>query len=111
MRQRLLAFLLLAVFLGAGTTVPGPDVLFHHLNGQAEQLRTHLDPAGGCGGHAEKCTLGRAATGTGAAIAHAPAFSTRFAEAPTPPVHSGVEIVLADLTAIPHSRAPPAHVV
>jgi hypothetical protein len=111
MRQRLLAFLLLTIFLGAGTTVPGPDALFHHLNGHADQLRTHLDPAGGCSGHAEKCTLGRAATGAGAAIAHAPVLSTQAAEVPPPAVAAAVGIVLADLAALPHSRAPPAHVV
>jgi hypothetical protein len=111
MRQRLVAFLLLIVFLGAGTTVPGPDALFHHLNGHADQPRTHLDPAGGCGGHAEKCTLGRASTGTGAAVAQAPVLRTEAAEAPQPVVPSGIGIATADLAAIPHSRAPPAHVV
>jgi hypothetical protein len=111
MRQRLVAFVLLAVFFGAGTTVPGPDVLLHHLNGQAEQPRTHLDPAGGCGGHAERCTLGRPAIGAGAAVAQGAVLTTGLAEAPALPVHAAVEIVLAGLAAIPHSRAPPTHVV
>jgi hypothetical protein len=111
MRQRLVAFLLLGVFLGAGTSVPGPDVLFHHLNGHADQLRTHLDPAGGCGGHAERCTLGRAATGAGAAITPAPVLSTRATETPPPALAAAVGTVSADLAALPHSRAPPAHVV
>ena len=111
MRQRLVALLLLTVFLGAGTTLPGPDVLFHHLDGHADQPRAHFDPAGGCAGHAEKCTLGRAATGAGAAIAQAPGLLTLAAEAPPPAVRSAIGIVFADAAAIPHSRAPPAHVV
>lgn len=110
MRQRLVAFLLLTIFLGAGTTLPGPDVLFHHLDGHADQQRVHFDPAGGCAGHVEECTLGRAATGASAAIAQAPVLHTAAAETPSLAVRSAVGVVPADLAAAPRSRAPPAHV-
>jgi len=111
MQRRLLALVLLAVFLGAGTTVPGPDALLHHWTGQSDELRTHIEPAGGCGSHAERCTLGRAATGAGAAIAQAPVLRTELNDSPSPVITAAVRIVIADPDAIPHSRAPPAHVV
>jgi hypothetical protein len=111
MQRRLVAFLLLAVFLGAGTTVPGPDVLLHHWTGQANEHRSHIEPAGGCGSHSEKCTLGRTATGAGAALVHDPVLRTDPTEFPSPASTLAVRIVIADPDAIPHSRAPPAHLV
>ena len=67
--RRFTALLLLAVFLGAGTTLPGPDaLLFHWGKAGAEQPRTHIEAAGGCASHLESCTLGRTATGSGASL-------------------------------------------
>nr|MBA3259495.1 hypothetical protein [Gemmatimonadales bacterium] len=74
MPRRLVAFFLLAVFLGSGTTVPGPDALLHHWSGTSEEHRSHVEPAGGCTGHTEQCTLGRTATGAAAALALSPAL-------------------------------------
>jgi hypothetical protein len=111
MQRRLVAWLLLAVFLGAGTTLPGPDALLHHWRAQADEYRTYVEPAGGCGTHAEKCTLGRTATGAGATIAQPPVLRTQLSTTPSRvPIHPA-EIVVADLDAIPHSRAPPASAV
>jgi hypothetical protein len=108
MHRRLLAWLLLAVFLSAGTTLPGTDALLHHWRAPADEQRTHVEPAGGCGAHAEKCTLGRTATGAGAAIVQSPVLRTQPFGNPSASVSRTVEILVADLDAIPHSRAPPA---
>jgi hypothetical protein len=108
MQRRLVACLLLAVFLGAGTTLPGPDALLHHWGAQAGESRAHVEPAGGCGAHAEKCTLGRTATGAGAAIVTSPVLRTELLGSSSRAVIRVVEVVVADLDAIPHSRAPPA---
>jgi len=71
--RRLLALLLLAVFLGAGTTVPGPDALLYHWHANgAEPARPHIEAAGGCASHLESCTLGRAAAGASATVAADP---------------------------------------
>jgi hypothetical protein len=111
MQRRLVAFLLLAVFLGAGTTIPDPDVLLHHWTGQADEHRTHIEPAGGCGSHSEKCTLGRTATGAGATLVQSPVLRAEPSDSPSPAIAPAVRIVVADPDAIPHSRAPPAPVV
>ena len=67
--RRLVSLLLLAVFLGAGTTVPGPDALLYHWgDAGAEQSRAHIESAGGCGSHVEHCTLGRTAAGDAASL-------------------------------------------
>jgi len=67
--RRLLSVLLLAVFLGGGTTLPGPDALLYHWGEPgAEQTRPHVESAGGCSSHVEHCTLGRTAAGDGASL-------------------------------------------
>jgi hypothetical protein len=108
MPRRLVALLLLSVFLGAGTTLPGPDALLHHWSGQSQDLRSHVEPAGGCASHTEQCTLGRTATGAQVALAQGPVFriepAGRAPSRPTPVVR----IIAADRGAIPQPRAPPA---
>ncbi len=108
MPRRLLALLLLATFLGAGTTLPGPDALIHHWSGQSEDYRAHAEPAGGCTSHTEQCTLGRSATGASATLALAPAVRVEGAESRATPVPPVVRILAADRGAIPQPRAPPA---
>jgi hypothetical protein len=57
------AALLLAVFLSAGTSLPGLDsLLFHQGAGEPQRSQIHVEPAGGCLHHAEHCVLGRTAT-------------------------------------------------
>jgi hypothetical protein len=64
------ALLLFAVFLGAGTTLPGLDALLYHTRGpDLEGSRIHLEPAGPCPDHAAHCSLGRAAPGSRAVSA------------------------------------------
>lgn len=108
MRRRPVASLLLALFLGAGTTLPGPDALLHHGSGRFEQGRTHVEPAGGCTAHAEQCTLGRTATGAQAALAHPVALRVQVtAEVAAQPAPR-TPLIAADRGAIAQPRAPPA---
>ena len=63
--MRLRALLLLALFLGAGSSLPSLDAVLYHMHGTERFAGdTHLDPAGGCGGHADHCTLGRTSPGS-----------------------------------------------
>jgi hypothetical protein len=62
--MRLRAVLLLALFLGAGTSVPSLDALLYHRHAERFAGDAHFDPAGGCGGHADHCTLGRTPPGS-----------------------------------------------
>lgn len=108
MPRRLLPHLLLALFLGAGTTLPGADALLHHWLGQPKDVGLHIEPAGGCASHSEQCTLGRTATGAGAAIAQAATLRVE-APAPAPAFQApSLRIIAAERGAIPQSRAPPA---
>ena len=66
--QRIRALLLLALFLGAGTSLPGLDATLYHWHPDRRADETHFDPAGGCGGHADHCTLGRTPTGSGSVL-------------------------------------------
>jgi hypothetical protein len=59
------AFLLLAIFLGAGSCLPSLDALVYHSQA-AELQQPHVEEAGQCVSHAERCTLGRTAPGSGA---------------------------------------------
>lgn len=102
------ALFLLLVFLGAGTTLPGPDALLHHWDrpNPAEQ-GVHVEPAGGCASHAGHCALGRAATGAGAAVAYGPEVRTRTPDG-TAAVAVVTVVVRAALRGItPPTRAPP----
>jgi hypothetical protein len=108
MSRRLSAVLLLLVFLGAGSTLPDPDVLVHHWDG-GEDLRSHIEPAGGCGSHAERCTLGRTAAGADAWIAGAPVLRTEPVGGVSSTVVPPTGIAAARGT-LPQSRAPPAPV-
>src|SRR5215210_494186 len=67
------ALLLLLVFLAAGTSLPSLDALaYHGGHASSERPRTHIEPAGGCLSHADECTLGRTASGSGAITAAEP---------------------------------------
>lgn len=109
--RRSIALLLLAVFVGAGTTLPGADALLFHWGepGTADH-RGHIEPAGGCASHADDCTLGRTASGAGARLAHAAVVRVE------PPAGASVEPNSSLLHrpvsrgAIPQPRAPPVTV-
>jgi hypothetical protein len=102
------ALLLLLVFLAAGTSLPSLDALaYHGIDVGSERSRTHIEPAGGCLSHADVCSLGRTASGTGA-VASAQAESRVVPPgSPDTQLSSHLQPVCADPGALPHSRAPP----
>jgi hypothetical protein len=104
-RIRLKAFLLLAVFLSAGTTLPSLDGLLLH-DGEPGRAQTHVEPAGGCLDHAQHCAVGRTAAGNGALAA---STTEVRAAAATPPADSHFTLSVLDsgIAGAPNSRAPP----
>jgi len=106
MTRRVRSWLLLVLFLGAGTSLPSADALLNHRH--AELSRVHFDPAGGCARHADHCTLGRTPPGSGAAspvaLAVRPAFDTGIRHTPAPRARP----LDARSSLLPLSRAPPA---
>ena len=102
------ALLLLLVFLAAGTSLPSLDALAHHGDAAgSERSRTHVEPAGGCLSHADGCSLGRTASGSGAVAASE--AESRLIPTSSPVTHHFPysQPVCADPSALPHSRAPP----
>jgi hypothetical protein len=103
------ALLLLAVFIGAGTTLPSLDALLYHTRGpDLEGSRIHLEPAGPCPSHGAHCTLGRAAPGSRALSTAATIIrpessppATRLL-APVPPA------LVSERHTLAQPRAPPA---
>ena len=108
MAPRVRAWLLLALFLSAGTSLPSPDALLFHLRPDPTAGRVHVEPAGGCTAHSEHCTLGR--TPPGSRSVAAPIIAVRISSSlrrpsgPIPPVPA----LEARAASLPHSRAPPA---
>jgi hypothetical protein len=108
--RRSIALLLFAVFLGAGTTLPGADALLFHGEKAAAEHRAHVEPAGGCGSHADSCTLGRTASGTGAALA-GPAVVRAAPTAALPVASAPASLLTAGAPGgSPQPRAPPVPV-
>ena len=109
---RVKAFLLLAIFLAAGTSLPSLDALAYH--GESEETarsQTHVEPAGGCLSHIDNCTLGRGAPGSGAGLTGC--CELRLVDTPVIP-HHAVHVLpplAADLFGIPQPRAPPVRFV
>jgi hypothetical protein len=62
--RRARAWLLLTLFLGAGTSLPSPDALLFHWRVDPTAGRIHVEPAGGCTAHGDHCTLGRTPPGS-----------------------------------------------
>jgi hypothetical protein len=105
---RFRAWLLLALFLGAGTSLPSPDALLFHSHVDPFAGRVHVEPAGGCTAHGEHCTLGRTSPGSRALAPLAfrarpvsTALSTLLQQPPVP-------VIVARVSLLPKSRAPPA---
>jgi hypothetical protein len=105
--QRARAWLLLTLFLAAGTSLPGLDALLFHWRVDPLAGRIHVEPAGGGTEHADHCTLGRTPPGSRAAAAlaivvrHTPDHRQSFRQLPPAPA-------LAARVASPSlPRAPP----
>jgi hypothetical protein len=103
------AWLLLALFLSAGTSLPSPDALVNHRH--AELFRVHFDPAGGCAGHADHCTLGRTPPGSRAAAPVAFAARLDFDSGVRQPATPTARPLDARPSLLPPSRAPPAPLI
>jgi hypothetical protein len=106
---RLKAFLLLAVFLTAGTSLPSFDALaIHTQNSESERSRPHVEPAGGCASHGDHCTLGRTASGSGAVATLGD--GTRYEPVTQPANQRSPQLqpTCADPGALPRTRAPPS---
>jgi hypothetical protein len=102
------AFLLLLVFLAAGTSLPSLDALaFHGNDASSERSRTHIEPAGGCLSHADQCSLGRTASGSGAVAAAEPESHLVPTSSPVIRQSPHFQPVCAGPGALPRSRAPP----
>jgi len=102
------AFLLLAVFLAAGTSLPSLDALaYHHGATALERSQSHVEPAGGCLSHSDHCSLGRTASGSGAVATLSGVTRIEPASSPTHPCTPRVQPICADRSAIPQPRAPP----
>ena len=105
---RIKAFLLLAIFLSAGTSLPSLDaVLYHHSATQLERSQSHVEPAGGCLSHSNHCSLGRTASGSGAVATLNGAIRLEPVSGPTQPCAPRARPTFADRTGVPQPRAPP----
>jgi hypothetical protein len=101
------AFLLLTVFLSAGTSLPSLDgLLFHQHASESGRAQTHLEPAGGCLDHAKHCVLGRTAPGSGADVTPITEATVELASRPALPI-TAQSLFSANPTGLPNSRAPP----
>jgi hypothetical protein len=102
------ALFLLAIFLSAGSSLPGLDALVYHDGAtELDRSQSHVEPAGGCLSHSDHCSLGRSASGSGAVAT--PSSATRLEPVSTPP-HPCVgrlQPACTDRSAIPQPRAPP----
>ncbi len=106
--MRVRAFLLLALFLSAGTSLPSLDALLYHRGGADNAGYVHFDRAGGCGGHADHCTLGR--TPPGSRSVQPCTVEVRLA---THDAHVSVgmpasQAIVSPRGTLPQPRAPPA---
>ncbi len=107
--MRLRALLLLALFLGAGTSLPSLDAALYHTRGsQRFAGNTHFDPPGGCGGHADHCTLGR--TPPGLSSVHLWALVVRLTadHIHVPMRAPDSHAIVTPQGTLPPTRAPPA---
>lgn len=110
--RRAKAFLLLAVFLSAGTSLPGPDaLLYHHGAAGLERSQSHVEPAGGCLDHAGHCVLGRTASGSGAVVTLVRGVRIEPTDRPAPARLPARPHSKADRGSVPQPRAPPASIL
>jgi hypothetical protein len=110
MAARVRAWLLLALFLCAGTSLPSLDALLYHQRADPMAGRLHVEPAGGCTSHADHCTLGRTPPGSRAVmpliLVARLATDLRLAPALLPPAPG----LTPRAASLPRSRAPPVQV-
>jgi hypothetical protein len=104
------AWLLLALFLCAGTSLPSLDALLYHQHADPMAGRVHVEPAGGCTSHADHCTLRRTPPGSRAVmpLVLVARLATDLQVAPSlfPPAPG----LAPHAASLPRSRAPPVPV-
>ena len=106
--RRAKAFLLLAVFLSAGTSLPSLDALvYHDSDTQLERSQSHVEPAGGCLSHSDHCSLGRSASGSSAVAALSSVTRLDPVSSAPRPCARRDQPTRTDRSAIPQPRAPP----
>ncbi|MEP7226483.1 MAG: hypothetical protein ABI785_03905 [Gemmatimonadales bacterium] len=105
---RLKAFLLLAVFLSAGTSLPSLDAVVYHSAVHPDRSQIHIEPAGGCLSHADHCGLARTASGSGAVATLHSAIRVQPVTRPAPPCPQRPQPTPADRSATSQPRAPPS---
>jgi hypothetical protein len=106
--RRVKAFLLLAVFLSAGTSLPSLDALvYHHGAAELDRSQSHIEPTGGCLSHSDHCSLGRSASGSGAVATLSGVTRLEPVSSPPRPAAGRLQPACADRSAIPQPRAPP----
>lgn len=106
--MRLRAFLLLTLFLSAGTSLPGLDAVLYHWHVDRRTDETHFDPPGGCGGHADHCTLARTPPGSTSiqTLTVEVRLPTRYSHAPVRSLTT--RALVSPRGTLPLTRAPPA---
>jgi hypothetical protein len=103
------AFVLLAVFLAAGSSLPSLDALVYHTRaGELQGSQPHVEPAGGCLSHAEDCTLGRTAPGSGAVGTTADRLHVASLTPPAPKSFVTQHVTRSYRSPLAQPRAPPA---
>lgn len=107
MRSRARAWLLLALFLGAGTSMPSADALLYHIHPDPWAGRVHVEPIGGCTAHADHCTLGRTPPGSRALASLALSVQSVRDSRPTDVPRPAPTPRAATAGLLPPSRAPP----
>jgi hypothetical protein len=105
------AFLLLAVFLSAGTSLPSLDALAYHSATEFDRVQSHVEPAGGCLDHSGHCVLGRTASGSGAVVIVVRGVRIEPSHRPEPTRLPAGPHTKADRGIVPQPRAPPASIV
>jgi len=108
---RVRAWLLLALFLGAGTSLPSADALLHHIHPDPFAGRVHVEPLGGCTAHSDHCTLGRTPPGSRAVASIALVVRVRLGDTAGTPRPRTPRPRTAGPSLLPPSRAPPAPLV
>jgi hypothetical protein len=109
--QRARAWLLLFLFLGAGTSLPSIDALLFHWRADPLAGRLHVEPAGGCTSHAERCTLRRTPPSSRSLAALATPARTALPLEPSRRPAPATPALDSRATLLPLPRAPPAPLV
>ncbi len=105
---RVRALLLLAVFCGAGTTLPSLDALLYHTRGpDVEGSRVHLEPAGPCPSHSAHCSLAHASPGSRALSGNSTTLRSEAIPRASRPVVPATPSLVSERDHLAQPRAPP----